>query len=335
MNVLAFFNNKGGVGKTTLSCNYAHYAAVSDDKKVLMIDLDPQANATQLVLSDESWVSLYENRPDSESKTILKAFSHILEGDSSVDRDLHIQTSDTFQIDVLAGHPSLSKVEDLLSRAWGDLRSSQIGGARSSNWLYTLTRSLDYDLIILDMGPSLGALNRSALIGSDKFATPVAADLFSLYALDNIGSWIDSWAKQYNDSMSRLLEENEGSESLGRLPKEADIVNGYLGYTVQQYVAKSQGGEIRKTKAYDTYKDQIPERAESLRRGSGLTSADINLGIVPNMFAMIPMAQTSHKPIAKLTKEDGLRGSQFHQLGKYNDSMEKIFTSITSNLEAK
>ena len=55
---LAFFNNKGGVGKTTLSCNMAFYFASAKGQRVLVIDCDPQCNATQLLLPDNIWEDL-------------------------------------------------------------------------------------------------------------------------------------------------------------------------------------------------------------------------------------------------------------------------------------
>jgi AAA domain len=58
---LCFFNNKGGVGKTTLACNVASYIAETEKLNILLIDGDPQCNATQLVLPDETTERLYDS----------------------------------------------------------------------------------------------------------------------------------------------------------------------------------------------------------------------------------------------------------------------------------
>jgi cellulose biosynthesis protein BcsQ len=73
---VAFFNNKGGVGKTTLACNFAASQA-SDGRRVLIVDLDPQCNSTQLVLSDDQWSAIYEDTAESDSKTVMALLRRI------------------------------------------------------------------------------------------------------------------------------------------------------------------------------------------------------------------------------------------------------------------
>ncbi len=61
MKSIAIFNNKGGVGKTTLLCNLAAFLATERRRKVLVVDADPQCNATQLTFDDEETEELYED----------------------------------------------------------------------------------------------------------------------------------------------------------------------------------------------------------------------------------------------------------------------------------
>lgn len=330
---LAFFNNKGGVGKTTLACNFAHFAAKELGQSVVLIDLDPQANATQLMLSESQWENIYDDISTSQYKTVLRTFEAILEGDSTVRTDVALHTAKRFNAQVVAGHPTLSRVEDQLSGSWLALRGEQPAGARRTNWLTTLRSEMDAELVILDLGPSLGALNRSALLGCTHFVTPVAADLFSLYALENIGAWITEWVAEYEDSMGRTVAKNPKVASLSSLPQQVPLKSGYIGYTVQQYVAKRSGGELRPTAAYDRYKSQIPERAAELSKLSPLNGSGFALGVVPNMFSMIPLAQTAHSPIMSLEPRDGVRGAQVSQQSRYAEDLAKIFQSMSRNME--
>jgi cellulose biosynthesis protein BcsQ len=329
---VAFFNNKGGVGKTTLACNMASHFAWEHDVRVLIVDCDPQCNATQLVLNEEDWDSIYGNRRDSTSKTLLRALRHIRAGDSAVDTDLAIRASRRFGCDILPGHPALSVLEDRFSTSWGEFLAGVPGGARRSLWADSLVRSVPHGLVIFDLGPSLGALNRSVLLGSSHFVTPMAADLFSLYALDNIGAWMKAWIRDYERAARTIAEENEDILEGGVLPQSPDVADGYVGYTVQQYVTKNTGGHLRSVNAYDRYRKQIPERAESLEVYRAEDADELDLGVVPNMFSMIPLAQAKHAPIADLTTADGVRGAQVNQQGRYVKRLKEIGFRLAENL---
>jgi cellulose biosynthesis protein BcsQ len=329
---LAFFNNKGGVGKTTLACNMASAIAKHDSSKVLVVDCDPQCNATQLLLTEEQWEKIYNNRKDSQKRTILRALRHIRVGDSEVDMDLDLVRSARFGVDVVPGHPSLSMVEDRLSASWIDFRGGDPGGARRSMWASTLISNSTYDYIIFDVGPSLGALNRCILLGSDRFVTPMAADLFSLYALDNIAEWIASWTREYERGFESLTERGEMNPSDWGICGEPRSKSAFAGYTVQQYVTKNSGGELRSVNAYDRYRRQIPERAEALSSLMAPGISDFDLGLVPNMFSMVPLAQTAHAPIRDLTPSDGLRGAQVNQQARYAEKLDDIASRLLENL---
>jgi len=331
---VAFFNNKGGVGKTTLACNYAAYEA-SQGRRVLIVDLDPQCNSTQLVLNDEQWTEIYEEREASEGKTVMRVLRHFRAGESSIDeRGIeNIVRGERFGVDVLPGHPSLSIFEDLLSDAWGDMRSGRAAGARKSLWLRSLrdVYGESYDVTVVDVSPSLGALNRSALLGSDTFVTPMAPDLFSLYALENISTWFERWLAEYDHGREGAQAElNDIGYDLA-LQDPLPIEHGFIGYTVQQYVSRASGGEIRRTEAYEQHRQEIPARARALSELSGL-EGDVDLGTVPNMFSMIPLAQGCHAPIADLRKEDGLRGAQISQHERYVEQLDAVFSRISARV---
>lgn len=332
MKSVVFFNNKGGVGKTTLACNMASHIAIDASQRVLIIDLDPQCNATQLLLADDQWDSIYLNRERSTSRTVLRALRHIRAGDSTVDTDLDIVTSRRFGVDLLPGHPSLSMVEDTLSTSWVEFRAGGLGGARRSLWVRTLMESTDYDLIILDVGPSLGALNRTALLGSETFVTPMSADLFSLYALDNIGDWITSWARDYERGAEAITESNIQTGLDARVPGRPSVLQGFLGYTVQQYVTKAMGESSRTVNSYERYRKQIPARAELLNKFTYPHVSNHDLGLVPNMFSMVPLAQAAHAPIRELTASDGIRGAQVSQQARYVRRLQHISDALIGNL---
>jgi cellulose biosynthesis protein BcsQ len=228
----------------------------------------------------------------------------------------------------------MSLVEDLLSSSWVEFTAGLLGGGRRSMWVARLVDAATankYDLVIFDVGPSLGALNRTVLLGSDGFVTPMAADLFSLYALDNIGNWISSWFRDYQRGYESAKGLHEEIEEYG-LVWEPPIINGFLGYTVQQYVTKAMGGESRNVNAYERYRRQIPQRAEVLTSFSYELARNLDLGLVPNMFSMIPLAQAVHAPIRDLTTADGVRGAQVSQQARYVDRLDEIADRLIANM---
>ncbi|KRF05309.1 hypothetical protein ASH00_13080 [Arthrobacter sp. Soil782] len=340
---LAFINNKGGVGKTTLACNMAYYLSKEANRRVLVVDLDPQCNATQLLLSDTQWDELYGDLSLKDDKrSILHALRWIRRGDSGVDRTYEPVRSERFEVDVLPGHPSLAILEDTFSSSWESFVSGDLGGGRRTHWVAELVRgAMDYDLVILDAGPSLGALNRTVLIGTDYFVTPTAADLFSLFAIDNIGEWIRKWAKKYTNGLASVRDEFE-NESEEFFPRGSGLEATYLGFTIQQYVSKTiSGGQRRNVNAYDRYKKQIPTKARKLAALSSQPHQDsrralnlhLDLGIVPHMFAMVPLAQARHAPISALLPSDGLKGAQISQQAKYRSQLQDIGAQLIKNLE--
>ena len=331
MKSLAFFNNKGGVGKTTLACNMAAQIAKDLSLRVLVVDLDPQCNATQLLLDEDQWEGLYGNRREAARRTVLKTLRHIRVGDSAIDEELHVTRSERFELDVLAGHPAMSMVEDRLSGSWVDFLAGDPGGARRSMWAKRLVEVADYDLVVFDVGPSLGALNRTVLLGSEAFVTPMAADLFSLYALDNIGEWIRAWTRDYTRAYESLVEREEFEPADAGVTPQPTVARGWLGYTVQQYVTKAMRGSSRTVNAYERYRAQIPERAEMLREFAFPGVKKFDLGLVPNMFSMVPLAQAAHAPIREMTNADGVRGAQVNQQARYVQRLEQLSARLIQN----
>jgi cellulose biosynthesis protein BcsQ len=103
MKAIAFFNNKGGVGKTTLLCNLAAYFATEYGKKVLVIDADPQCNATQSMFDDKLITSIYDNKSSFTIYSVIQPLS-IGKGYTESVRPLD---AENFGVDILIGDPRL------------------------------------------------------------------------------------------------------------------------------------------------------------------------------------------------------------------------------------
>lgn len=165
MQIIAIANQKGGVGKTTTSINLAAGLA-AEGKKVLLVDFDPQANAT-------SGVGL--EMDDVESSY------HALLGEASLDEI--ITPSRIPNLDVVPAEMDLAGVEIELAG-----REDQIHALKTI--LTPLKETSDYDFCLIDTPPSLGILMTSALVAADEVLIPLQCEWFGLEGLAKIVSVI-------------------------------------------------------------------------------------------------------------------------------------------------
>jgi cellulose biosynthesis protein BcsQ len=127
MTTITIFNNKDGVGKTTLLCNLAAYLRFAHHKKVLVIDADPQCNATIYLFDDQTILDIYENR---NHETLESFIDPLRRGQGFASGDFKPLRSTRFKLDVVPGDPKLALSEDLLASDWksatgGDARGLQ------------------------------------------------------------------------------------------------------------------------------------------------------------------------------------------------------------------
>lgn len=334
---LAMFNNKGGVGKTTLTCNIASYLSTRMKKRVLIVDCDPQCNATQLIMGEDYATNLYFSLEpnDIRTTTISDILQPIEDGDSTISETIiPIKSSENrFGVDLIPGHPSFSVIEDRLGAAWHDLQGGDIGGIRKTNWNTFLLEKLkdSYDFVLFDLGPSLGSINRSVLIGCEKFMTPMGTDIFSILGIRNISSWFTSWVDRYENGLTLCERNSPGRLNDFGISSTLAIKQGYVGYTMQQYITKSKGGIRRPTRAYEQIISNVPtEIQNSLSNylSKGIDVTNLQLGDVPHLYSLIPLAQSVSAPLFDLASKDGIVGTQ----GKQKEEYEKILDSICKHL---
>ena len=294
------------------------------------------------MLPDETTERLYASSTGSPDIDLLKqVLLPLLKGDASLGTNHKIAGPETtrFGISVLPGHPHVALLEDRLSTNWTQFMGADLGGARVSNWNTQLLSQLRplYDLIVYDVGPSLGALNRSILIGVDYFMAPMGCDIFSLIGIENIANWIDQWRRYYDQAYGQVASRHEATlqEYAGQVRATSSVMARFVGYTVQQYITKTIRDEKRATGAYEAILEKIPkEISDSLGPfiAPPLNISDVRLGDVPHMFSLVPLAQTAHTPIHKLTGREGLSGGQYQQQRQYQEFIRTLAELLMRNL---
>lgn len=319
---IAFFNNKGGVGKTTLLCNVAAFVAEEHGLRVLVIDADPQCNATQYMFDDNKLSYFYE---ETSSFTLYNVIRPLSLG-KGYSRDLIVSKSPRFGVHVLPGDPRLALTEDLLAKDWGSAIGGDSRGMRTTLMFAELMKRCDdYDVVLFDVGPSLGSINRSVLLASDYFVAPMSIDIFSVKAIDNIAAWISRWRKQWIVGVDNVDDPDEVDTNLARNL-------GFLGYASQHYIAKTDGsGTKRAVNAYEKIMKQFESIMASKLSKAAPTPNKIThflLGSIPNLHSLIPMSQSARAPVFGLKAGDGVRGAHFSKVKDSRETFGKVADQI-------
>jgi len=329
MKSIVVFNNKGGVGKTTLLCNVAAYLQKVKKKKVIIVDMDPQCNATAYMFPFPKIEQIYSK----SKKTIYEIVKPLQRGMGFQKGELPILKSPYFDLDVIVGDPDLSLSEDFLSKDWLDGKSGDFRGLQTTLMFRDLLSKLnDYDYVFFDVGPSLGALNRSVLAASDYYIVPMSSDIFSIQALENIAKSLKEWKKQLTRGLEDF-KEKEGEPFLINNEKVSWHIQ-FAGYITQQYTAKTVGGKKQPVKAYERIIKKIPSTVKKYLME--LNNAELKtpkIGEITNLHSLVPLSQSSSVPIFALKAEHGVVGAHFNKVKEFERTLENLTNNLLTNLK--
>ncbi|WP_391116862.1 ParA family protein [Psychrobacillus sp. L3] len=352
MKTIALFNNKGGVGKTTITTSLA-YQLSRQDKKVLIIDLDPQSNTTQVVLDESQVERIYIDSSNAldRIKTIRDIYNPMRDSNEAVignvEDSILSAKKNNFNCDIIPSHLSLSEFEDTLSDAWSDLRANKLGGFRRTNWFIQLVNQLnvEYDYILLDLSPSLGALNRSVLLNVDYFVIPITGDIYNQYGIKNIGTWITNWIKIYNRSLGYLIDDYD-EQTLAAVSINQNIslesYKKFLGYIISRAKTSKRGnGREQKIisyqqKHFDDIELTINEALKFATNNKIKNS--LELGKITEIISLLTESQAQHKPpFARVSQmialnqqwaKDSVQNSEYAIMRTFEDIAENIQRNI-------
>ncbi len=328
MRSLILFNNKGGVGKTTLVFHIAHMASRMGLKTVA-VDYDPQSNLSAVLLGDEALLEAWE-RPESEARTVVSCVDPVRRGIGVVRAPALTPIDEKLWL--LPGHLSLSRFEQTLAEEWAKILA--VDNERALLVTSALATLVDgaakavpggADLVLIDAGPSLGALNRAALLACDAVIIPLAPDLFSLQGLKNVGPTLRAWRGDWSTARSR-------SQSSGvSLP---DHRFEPVGYIVQQHLARVD----RLPPGHQRWSSQIPSvyREYVLDRPGNAPDLENDpdcVALVKHFASLVPLAQQSRKPMFDLKRADGIGGGQIQSVAQCRAAFTIIVREIANRLQ--
>ena len=273
MKSIAVFNNKGGVGKTTLTYHLG-YALAELGHKTLLVDLDPQSNLTLFGLTPEElhdiwqvedafiddFVQARDEKSPSEFEAIasdvrsIHFFLKPTEDGTNMPEFLATPLKLHDNLGMIPGRLSIHTYEDRIASRWADVYRGDPLAIRTVTQIRSFceayAKQYAYELVLIDTSPSLGILNKVIISTVNGFLIPCMPDMFSLYGIQNIGKSLKGWKRDF-DTIFNLLSDAK----LSHFPKE--FVS-FLGFTIFNARKYSRSSKWDLSKAHQNYAEQIP-----------------------------------------------------------------------------
>lgn len=272
--------------------------------RVVAADLDPQANLTANFLDEDELEQLWPpgDKLTAPGQTVYGSLAPFIRRVGGIGEPPDVAVTD--RLVLLPGDLALSGFEDELSTQWADCLDRKEGAFRviSAFWrlMVRAVEQSEADVVLVDVGPNLGAINRAALIASDYVVIPLAPDLFSIQGLQNLGPTLREWRRQWR----ARLAQNPNPQL--ELPPGAMRPAGYvlLGHGVRLG---------RPVKAYRRWMDRIPqvyrEAVLDIDEPPPPVNADPHcLAQLKHYRSLMPLSYEARKPVFALKPADGAFG---------------------------
>ncbi len=339
---ISMFNHKGGVSKTTTTFNLGWMLA-SRGNKVVLVDADPQCNLTGLVLGYEGingFEKFYENYAEQNIKAgLAPAFESRPEPIEAIEC---IEVKGVNGLSLIPGHINFSEYEVTLGISQelsGSIQALQNLPGSLSHFIDKTAKTQGADYVLIDMNPSLGAINQNLLMTSHYFLVPTAPDYFSRMAIDSLSTVLPKWHAWAEKAKSIAVLQNAAYPFPKTIPK-------MLGTVIQKY--RPRKGKA--TEGFQVWIDEInklvSEKLVPALRKNNMVLADKDYGNIsddfsstyclaqiPDFNTLIATSQSHRTPVFALT-DDMFRhvGSVLEQDRVKKREFNTIFTELAKKI---
>jgi cellulose biosynthesis protein BcsQ len=230
--IISVFNNKGGVGKSTICWNLAH-ALGKIDRRVLLIDFDPQCNLSIAMLGEETFVESLPTQNAPYGTTVRSFLQRFLQNTGGEEVFLHHGKHTSNNVDLVAGDFWLNIYADSLNVGNDLLMGSGLSRYVALRRIVSAAEekaTLPYDFVIVDLPPSFGALVRASFYSSDFYIVPCTSDNFSVYCVGLIGQMVPAFISDWDIGLNRFKATNPhftDFDNLGKPVFAGWIFNGF------------------------------------------------------------------------------------------------------------
>jgi len=202
--VISTINLKGGVGKTTTTVALAEFLSAGFCKRVLVVDLDPQTNATVMLIGEERWKKLNDN-----GHTLAQLFKDALvepeQRRFDLEKTLQREVSTVSAVRSVSLLPSSLELIDVQDR----LASMPSGRFFAENPIELLRRGIrsvldEFDYVLIDCPPNLGIITLNGLRISHGYVIPTIPDILSTYGIPQIVSRVREFSRTVGEDIQPL-----------------------------------------------------------------------------------------------------------------------------------
>jgi chromosome partitioning protein len=323
--VICMFNHKGGVSKTTTSYGLGWMLA-DKGKRVILVDADSQCNLTNIALGEEEFEQFYASHPECNLKSALSpAF------DAKPVRLEPVEcwpVKDRDELRLLPGSFELSEYEVSLGVSFTLSDTMATLKNLPGSFAYLIERTAEHhqaDYVIVDMNPSLSAINEALLVSADYFIVPTAPDNFSKLAIRSLAKVLPKWEKW------AVRARDVFADASYPLPKRTPR---FLGTIVQRF-------NIRKGQPTKANQEVIRRLSEEVKTTlipslsavgmtlpyDAYTTDDFSLAIISDFQTLNAAYQTYGVPVFALTDEQlGYVGTVITQYQEMRERFRDLFS---------
>lgn len=333
--VIAMFNHKGGVSKTTTTFHLA-WKLARLGKRVLMVDADPQCNLTGLTLGIGDYDSLFQFYDSRRNNDIFSALAPVFRMTTGLNKD--IASLDTTPVDrnenlrLLAGHVRFSEFDVQVATAVTTSENipvlTDFIGA-FNKLIRGAADTMDADIVLIDMGPSISSTNMCLLMGADKFIIPTYPDFYCYQAMDSLADVFPKWA-----------EKTKSFKQSGVLPRNNPQMLGVISSNYRVYTTDKEAEQKTMTAEFKKWAEKIKkitnERlvpaldsynmviARDVFEKNVVYDSPYNLANIQDLNNLMALHQKLSKPVYEITEAEYGSGAPWYHVQNGKPAGAKI-----------
>lgn len=314
--VISIFNNKGGVGKSTITWNLADSLG-RKNKRVLLLDFDPQCNLSIAMLGEKKFVEQLPTENAPYGTTVRSFLQRFLQNTGGEEIFLHNGEHTSENVDIVAGDFWLNVYADSLN-----VGSDLLSGTGLSRYVAIKTivdlaqkqKKTEYDFVLVDLPPSFGSLVRASFYSSDFYIVPCTSDNFSVYCLGLIGQMVPNFVRDWESGLSRFREANPHYSAFNQLGKPV-----FAGWVFNGF------DTARKRRTKQQIDSGIPQGVKEMIQADETMHNKISDAVNTDLCQSLAEKIKTYPPIANINTEN-------YRIGDIEDANVLIQNSLWLNV---